>query len=119
MIEDLTENIQIQIAEPYLLYRNLNQEILGIWFYNSNEREKVIQTVQRIIKGEDPSLTQNGSIPQPTNQPLNSVQQLFADSVPHRSGTLTKPQLKSALLNLIENDNFVDKVYNTYINSLQ
>lgn len=40
-IEDITENFQIQISDPYLLYRNSKGEINGMWFYGENEREKI------------------------------------------------------------------------------
>jgi len=49
MIEDITPDFQIQIADPCLLYRNKFGEIHGLWFYNSAERERVILLLERII----------------------------------------------------------------------
>eukprot|EP01117_Protostelium_nocturnum_P004624 TRINITY_DN1678_c0_g1_i1.p1 TRINITY_DN1678_c0_g1~~TRINITY_DN1678_c0_g1_i1.p1 ORF type:complete len:278 (-),score=104.63 TRINITY_DN1678_c0_g1_i1:48-881(-) len=50
MIEEISHEIEIQISEPYLLYRNKSGEINGIWFYNHNERERMCKMIQRITK---------------------------------------------------------------------
>ena len=49
VVEDITASFQIQIAEPYLLYRNNTGQIQGIWFYNPQEREKVCTMLDSII----------------------------------------------------------------------
>ena len=46
-VEDIsTANFQIQENDPYLMYRNKLDEIIGIWFYNSAEREQVAAMIR-------------------------------------------------------------------------
>ena len=47
-VEDIsTASFQIQDSDPYLMYRNQSNEIIGIWFYNSAEREQVAKMIRR------------------------------------------------------------------------
>ncbi|KAF5751264.1 mRNA-decapping enzyme-like protein-like isoform X3 [Tripterygium wilfordii] len=43
MLEDFEDDIQV----PYLLYRNVSQEVNGIWFYNAQECEEVANHFSR------------------------------------------------------------------------
>ena len=47
MVEDITKGFQVQISDPYLLYRNKLGEINGIWFYNQSEGEHISQLIQQ------------------------------------------------------------------------
>ncbi|KAH9294253.1 hypothetical protein KI387_040545, partial [Taxus chinensis] len=41
LVEDLLSDFEYEVQLPYLLYRNANQEVIGIWFYNPRECEEV------------------------------------------------------------------------------
>ena len=45
VIEDITPNLELQSSSPFLLYKNKQNEINGIWFYQAEERESVYKTV--------------------------------------------------------------------------
>ncbi|KAI4300517.1 hypothetical protein L6164_033887 [Bauhinia variegata] len=50
--DNLVENLmdfEFELKKPYLLYRNAAQEVIGIWFYNSDECEEVANLFNRIL----------------------------------------------------------------------
>eukprot|EP01018_Ginkgo_biloba_P028780 Gb_03838 [translate_table: standard] len=49
LVEDLLSDFEYEIQLPYLLYRNANQEVNGIWFYNPRECEEVAKLFSRIL----------------------------------------------------------------------
>ncbi|CAH9078937.1 unnamed protein product [Cuscuta epithymum] len=49
LVENLLEDFEFEIQVPYLLYRNADQEVNGIWFYNSRECEEVGNLFSRIL----------------------------------------------------------------------
>ncbi|KAG1652799.1 mRNA-decapping enzyme 1B [Nymphon striatum] len=42
-VEPITHNLEFQLQEPFLLYRNANSEINGIWFYDRDECARIGQ----------------------------------------------------------------------------
>lgn len=51
--DNLVENLldfEYELNKPYLLYRNASQDVVGIWFYNSDESEEVANLFNRILK---------------------------------------------------------------------
>jgi len=155
MVEDIDYNLKLQISEPYLLYRNKNGEINGIWFYNQNEREKLTQLIQRTIVESakyQPSpvstpplptflyhLTQGqmqgppnsdlrprfGEVPVPPSIPFSFPFPTghYVHGPPNESkGTdapMSKPQLRSSLLNLVQDERFIDQVYMDYLSRFE
>ncbi|CAN1277515.1 mRNA-decapping enzyme-like protein [Linum perenne] len=49
LVENLLGDFEYEIQVPYLLYRNPNQEVNGIWFYNPRECEDVANLFSRIL----------------------------------------------------------------------
>lgn len=49
LVEDLLSDFEYEVQLPYLLYRNANQEVIGIWFYNPRECEEVAKLFSRIL----------------------------------------------------------------------
>ena len=41
ILEYADSSLEIEIAEPYILYRSQKHGIVGIWFYSAEEREVV------------------------------------------------------------------------------
>ncbi|XP_038721813.1 mRNA-decapping enzyme-like protein isoform X2 [Tripterygium wilfordii] len=49
LVENLLGDFEYEIQVPYLLYRNVSQEVNGIWFYNARECEEVANLFSRIL----------------------------------------------------------------------
>jgi len=49
LVEDLLSDFEYEINLPYLLYRNANQEVIGIWFYDPRECDEVVKLFSRIL----------------------------------------------------------------------
>ncbi|XP_057534946.1 mRNA-decapping enzyme-like protein [Amaranthus tricolor] len=49
-VENLSGNFEFDVQVPYLLYRNIAEEVNGLWFYNSSECEVVADLFNRIIE---------------------------------------------------------------------
>lgn len=50
LVEPVDEGIDLQLQEPFLLYRNSRGEIHGIWFYDRDESLRLAKTIDRLIK---------------------------------------------------------------------
>lgn len=50
LIELITPGVELRLKEPYLLYKNRNNVIYCIWFYNSTECKKVCRTIERFMQ---------------------------------------------------------------------
>lgn len=50
LVEPVDEGIDIQLQEPFLLYRNSRSEIHGIWFYDRDECVRIAKTIERLVK---------------------------------------------------------------------
>ncbi len=44
-VEDINAELQVQNQDPYMFYKNSKGETHGIWFYNRQEREKIVQFI--------------------------------------------------------------------------
>ncbi|GBG61242.1 hypothetical protein CBR_g19774 [Chara braunii] len=49
LVEDLLGDFEFEVQIPYLLYRNAQQEVNGIWFFNQKECEQVSKLLERIL----------------------------------------------------------------------
>lgn len=49
LVELISPGVEIRINEPYLLYKNSNNVIYCIWFYNQNECKKIGQTIHKFM----------------------------------------------------------------------
>lgn len=49
LVENLLGDFEYQLQVPYIMYRNAAQEVIGIWFYNSQECEEVANLFSRIL----------------------------------------------------------------------
>ncbi|KAK7604725.1 hypothetical protein V9T40_005911 [Parthenolecanium corni] len=48
-IELLNSTMEIQLQEPFILYRNISKTIYGIWFYEKSECKAMADVFQRIL----------------------------------------------------------------------
>ncbi|XP_074331911.1 mRNA-decapping enzyme-like protein isoform X2 [Apium graveolens] len=49
LVENLLGDFEFEVQVPYLLYRNADQEVNGVWFYNSRECEDIANLFTRIL----------------------------------------------------------------------
>lgn len=49
LIELLTKGVEVKMTEPYLLYKNADNVIYCIWFYDSNECKRVSDTIEKFM----------------------------------------------------------------------
>ncbi|KAL5205545.1 hypothetical protein ABZP36_033754 [Zizania latifolia] len=49
LVEDLLSDFEYELQPPYLLYRNAEQEVNGIWFYNQHNCDAVVGVFERIL----------------------------------------------------------------------
>ncbi|CAK1579922.1 unnamed protein product [Parnassius mnemosyne] len=50
LIEPVSKGIELQLKEPFLLYRNAKCRIYGIWFYDKDECVRVATKLNSIVK---------------------------------------------------------------------
>lgn len=50
LIEPVSKGIELQLKEPFLLYRNARGRIYGIWFYDKDECARVAAILSGLIK---------------------------------------------------------------------
>ena len=55
LIESVTSDFQMELTDQFLLYRNEQQEISGIWFYSANERASIAELLQSIVGSAQPT----------------------------------------------------------------
>ncbi|KAI5639102.1 dcp1-like decapping family domain-containing protein [Phthorimaea operculella] len=63
LIEPVSKGIELQLKEPFLLYRNAKSRIYGIWFYDKDECVRVATKLNSLVKEsfKQPSGTENMS----------------------------------------------------------
>lgn len=49
-IEPVTGHLDFQIQPPFLLYKNSESEIRGLWFYSGDECQKIGNRIQELVK---------------------------------------------------------------------
>ncbi|CAH2254976.1 jg7210 [Pararge aegeria aegeria] len=64
LIEPVSKGIELQLKEPFLLYRNAKCRIYGIWFYDKDECVRVATKLNSLVKD---------SMKSPNEMPQNPV----------------------------------------------
>ena len=54
LIETIDDSFQTELTDQFLLYRNLQSEILGVWFYSAPERQAISELLDKLHAGEAP-----------------------------------------------------------------
>lgn len=49
VVEGITHDFQMELTDQFLLYRNVRQEIIGIWFYSTSERAEIAKLLESLI----------------------------------------------------------------------
>ncbi|XP_031827728.1 decapping mRNA 1 isoform X2 [Nomia melanderi] len=55
LVEPVTEGLELQLQEPFLLYRNSRCNIYGIWFYDKEECGRIGAMLNKLVKESEES----------------------------------------------------------------
>ncbi|KAL1138088.1 hypothetical protein AAG570_009783 [Ranatra chinensis] len=94
LIEPITEGLDLQLQDPFLLYRNVQGQINGIWFYDKDECVRIAGSLEKLVresassgpdtpsKPPDPVATED-KIPDGTNKRVMDFFAKASNSRPH------------------------------------
>ncbi|VVC39495.1 Hypothetical protein CINCED_3A003206 [Cinara cedri] len=71
LMEPIENGLDLQLQEPFLLYRNCNGAIYGIWFYDKDECAKISNILKSLIKNL--IVKQNDKISKQDTGPTKSI----------------------------------------------
>jgi mRNA-decapping enzyme 1B len=134
---DISATFQVQNKDPYLMFRNPDNTIQGIWFHNGPEREQMAALLQNVVNSlqqveVDPDaaaqalasvsvLGENCALQPPTPPVHRPSPQTTPPPPPQRTTTsqqsplLDKKSLQLALLSLLHDDRFLDLIHAQYL----
>uniref|UniRef100_UPI00398EA500 mRNA-decapping enzyme 1B isoform X1 n=1 Tax=Pristiophorus japonicus TaxID=55135 RepID=UPI00398EA500 len=76
--EPITKNLDFQLQDPFLLYRNAQLSIYGIWFYDKVECQRIAELMKNLTQLEQLKAQQGvGSPNSGDNRAVDIVQMLF------------------------------------------
>ncbi|KAL4655358.1 mRNA-decapping enzyme 1A [Arapaima gigas] len=52
LVEPINKDLEFQLQDPFLLYRNASLAIYSIWFYDKNDCQRIAQLMTRVVKQE-------------------------------------------------------------------
>ncbi|XP_042306955.1 mRNA-decapping enzyme 1A isoform X2 [Sceloporus undulatus] len=52
LVEPVNKDLEFQLREPFLLYRNANLSIYSIWFYDKNDCHRIAKLMAKVIQEE-------------------------------------------------------------------
>ncbi|KAJ8394793.1 hypothetical protein AAFF_G00041480 [Aldrovandia affinis] len=52
LVEPINKDLEFQLQDPFLLYRNSNLAIYSIWFYDKSDCQRIAQLMSRVVKQE-------------------------------------------------------------------
>lgn len=55
LVEPVTQGLDLQLQEPFLLYRNSRSNIFGIWFYDKEECVRIASMLNKLVKESEQS----------------------------------------------------------------
>lgn len=64
LIEPVTTGLELQLQEPFLLYRNAHRRIFGLWFYDRDECARIAAKIESLVRESEPD-----SDPKPHHPP--------------------------------------------------
>lgn len=50
LVEPVTQGLDLQLQEPFLLYRNSSCRIFGVWFYDKDECIRIASVLDKLVK---------------------------------------------------------------------
>ncbi|XP_020659534.3 mRNA-decapping enzyme 1A isoform X1 [Pogona vitticeps] len=52
LVEPVNKDLEFQLHEPFLLYRNANLSIYSIWFYDKNDCHRIAKLMAKVVQEE-------------------------------------------------------------------
>ncbi|XP_051777060.1 mRNA-decapping enzyme 1A isoform X3 [Erpetoichthys calabaricus] len=52
LVEPINKDLEFQLQDPFLLYRNSNLSIYSIWFYDKNDCHRIAQLMSKVVQQE-------------------------------------------------------------------
>ncbi|XP_015671691.1 mRNA-decapping enzyme 1A, partial [Protobothrops mucrosquamatus] len=52
LVEPVNKDLEFQLHEPFLLYRNANLLIYSIWFYDKNDCHRIAKLMSKVVQEE-------------------------------------------------------------------
>ncbi|NXD67817.1 DCP1A enzyme, partial [Eolophus roseicapillus] len=52
LVEPVNKDLEFQLHEPFLLYRNANLSIYSIWFYDKNDCHRIAKLMAKVVEQE-------------------------------------------------------------------
>ena len=68
LIEPIVEGLEFQQQDPFLLYKNAQGHINGIWFYDKEECARIAEVLGKLVKPSNKSLVSMNKPPDPKPQ---------------------------------------------------
>ncbi|XP_067906867.1 mRNA-decapping enzyme 1B isoform X1 [Heterodontus francisci] len=75
--EPITKDLDFQLQDPFLLYRNAQLSIYGIWFYDEVECQRIAELMKNLTQLEQLKAQQGVESPSGENKAVDIVQMLF------------------------------------------
>ncbi|KAJ1639380.1 hypothetical protein T492DRAFT_937972 [Pavlovales sp. CCMP2436] len=73
LVENITSDFSIEVTEEFLLYKNDEGEVLGLWFYNAADRESVARLIGGLVEIASLAEQADSASPQPATAPAAST----------------------------------------------
>eukprot|EP00062_Callorhinchus_milii_P017665 gi/632970289/ref/XP_007901566.1/ PREDICTED: mRNA-decapping enzyme 1A isoform X1 [Callorhinchus milii] len=67
LVEPINKDLEFQLQDPFLLYRNSNLSIYSIWFYDKNDCHRIAQLMSKVVHLEAQQESPEGTSPNKTN----------------------------------------------------
>ncbi|NXB08865.1 DCP1A enzyme, partial [Cnemophilus loriae] len=70
LVEPVNKDLEFQLHEPFLLYRNASLSIYSIWFYDKNDCHRIAKLMAKVVEQEaqrSQQVSQDGKSPSRTN----------------------------------------------------
>ncbi|KAH0552079.1 mRNA-decapping enzyme 1A isoform X2 [Cotesia glomerata] len=77
LVEPVTQRLDLELQEPFLLYRNSKCNIYGIWFYDKDECIRIAAILKQLVKHSDESLKKVNTSLKNKKQVINKASDSF------------------------------------------
>ncbi|XP_074109136.1 decapping mRNA 1 isoform X2 [Cotesia typhae] len=77
LVEPVTQRLDLELQEPFLLYRNSKCNIYGIWFYDKDECTRIAAILKQLVKHSDENLKKVNTSLKIKKQVINKASDSF------------------------------------------
>ncbi|KAK2897851.1 mRNA-decapping enzyme 1A [Channa argus] len=120
LVEPINKDLEFQLQDPFLLYRNGNLGIYSIWFYDKKDCQRIAQLMVKIVKQEadhaqrgsperaEPRRTNGVAEPRPIDilELLSKAKEEYQRAQASETNVSSEPNVKTAI-------NTTDHAYST------